>query len=804
MICSQATLGPGPARCAFWLCLALLGGTAAPGQSPLQRIVAQSLPAGSANTNASSSPASGETSALDLETRLASARAQLAEIVEGGATNAPAGISPQEIWTRRAGLHRLVLLYEQRLSSATALEKATSRRLETERESQTWMRFAEPPPYSVLLTDRLREEIQAERQKITSGETANASRGKLIEENRQQLNQAEENIRRLNEQMESEKDAAAMARLNWRRDLENLRSQVAVASVAVFDQQELVEKEQLTEGRVRLGLLQRQLVMADAGAKFTRADLDKVTNQLEIQGGQLEREIGDYQARQRAAQKALETAREELNLARERKAGDQEISRATELVSVRNTQLEAMETAIYVLRLMLESGSVERTMWELRFSAFESHSVSQLRESRRQLAAFNRRLNLWRDGASQELDAAWSQLQLQEKRFNDLPPDSAMALLQRERLTVLQERDRMLRRLARALEHLLKLTDRWDESLRDAERNLPFTGRMQSLFSDTQSLLSRLWTFEVFAVVDTVTVDGQKITGRRSITISKIVMALVILLVGYWITGLITAFLERVIVKRAKIEPNQASLIRRWLRALLVACLLVFSLVSVKIPLTIFAFAGGALAIGLGFGTQNVLKNFVSGLILLFERPFRVGDVLDVAGQKGTVTSIGLRASVLQLWDGTETLIPNSSLLENNVTNWTYSNRKVRFTVTVGAAYGADPRKVIKLLEEVADRHGLVEKDPKPLVLFTEFGDSALNFELRFWADVARANVAQVSSDLRLMIAGAFAEHGIVIAFPQRDVHLETGRPLRVQVVPAGEREGEHGAGAGHKPATLP
>ena len=278
--------------------------------------------------------------------------------------------------------------------------------------------------------------------------------------------------------------------------------------------------------------------------------------------------------------------------------------------------------------------------------------------------------------------------------------------------------------------------------------------------------------------------EGQKITGKRSVTLGKIVMAILILGLGIWITGLVSRVAEPIIIRRLKIEANQANLIRRWLRAFMVVCLVMFSLVSVKIPLTVFAFAGGALAIGLGFGMQTLLKNFVSGLILLFERPFRVGDVLDVGGQRGTVTEIGLRASVLQLWDGTETLIPNSSLLENNVTNWTYSNRKVRFSVTVGVAYGSDTRRVIQLLGEVAERHGVVEKDPKPQVLFTDFGESALTFELRFWVDVIKANAAQVGSDLRQMIAGAFAENGIVIAFPQRDLHLDTARPLAVEIVP--------------------
>jgi small-conductance mechanosensitive channel len=787
--------------------MALLGWTSVLGQTPLQRVVSPALPAASAETNAPSSPVSGEANVSDLESRLAAARAQLAEMLAGGMTNAPAGILPQEIWTRRAGLHRLVMLYEQRLSNSSALDKAKSRRAATERESEAWTRLAEPPPYSILLTDRLREEIQAEQQKIASGDTDRSSLGQLIEENRQALSQAEESIRQINEQLESEKDPVAVARLYWRRDLENLRSQVAAASVAVFDQQLSVGREALAESRLRLSLLQRQLIMADAGAKFTQADLEKVTGQIERQGGLVERELGEYQTRQRAAQQALETAREELRLAKDRKAAEQEISRATELVAVRGAQLEAMDSAVSALRLMLESCSVERTMWEFRYAAYESRSVSQLRDSGRRLAAFKRRLGLWHDSARQQMEAAASQFQLQETRFNELPSDSPANLLERERLTALRERDRMLRRLLRSLEQLMRITERWEESLRAAERKLPFTGRVQNLFSGTRSLLGQLWTFEVFTAEDTITVDGQKITGRRSVTIGKIAMALLILLVGYWITGLATVFLERIIVKRVKIEPNQANLIRRWLRAFLVACLLVFSLVSAKIPLTVFAFAGGALAIGLGFGTQNVLKNFVSGLILLFERPFRVGDVLDVGGQKGTVTSIGLRASVLQLWDGTETLIPNSSLLENNVTNWTYSNRRVRFTVSVGVAYGSDPRRVIQLLEEVAHRHGLVEKEPKPLVLFTEFGDSTLTFELRFWVDVFRANSAQVASDLRLMIAGSFSENGIAIDYPQRDIHLHSSRPLQVQVVAAGEPQAPQvpdGATVGQKPSNLP
>jgi len=332
-------------------------------------------------------------------------------------------------------------------------------------------------------------------------------------------------------------------------------------------------------------------------------------------------------------------------------------------------------------------------MWELRFAAHGSRTVQTLRDSWRRLGLFSQRLTLWQTYARQQVDASSSQIQLQETRLNSLAAQAELLALAGERLAALRARDQVLLRFARGVERVSRLTERWAEELRTTEGRLPIVGRVQTLFSGAGSFLQRFWTFEIFTAEDTITVDGQTISGKRSITIGKIVMAVLILVVGYWITGVLSKFIEPFVVKRLKIEPNQANLIRRWFRVLLVVGLVMFSLVSVKIPLTVFAFAGGALAIGLGFGMQTMLKNFVSGIILLFERPFRVGDVLDVGGQRGTVTSIGLRASVLQLWDGIETLIPNSSLLENNVSNWTYSDRKVRFLVSVGVAYGSDPRQ---------------------------------------------------------------------------------------------------------------
>ncbi len=526
-------------------------------------------------------------------------------------------------------------------------------------------------------------------------------------------------------------------------------------------------------------------MLADAGAQFTQADVNQVTARIEDDQKQFERELTSAEARLATALENLESARSEQRVIQTRPNGDPSGTLlAAEKVATRQTQFETAQAAIRTIRLTLECETVERAMWDLRFAAYGSNSVQTLNDSQKRLDNYSRRLDLWKDIQQKQLASFPSQIDLQETRMAALPLDSELLPLARERLAALQQRDQLLMRLVRRMEQLHRLTRRWTEEIQVAEGRLPFVGRLQNLFVGAGSLIGKVWTFELFTAEDTITVEGQTITGKRSITLGKILMAIAILSLGIWITGLIARIFEPIVIKRLKMDADQANLLRRWLRALMIVCLIVISLILVKIPITAFAFAGGALAIGLGFGMQTLLKNVVSGLIILFERPFRVGDVLDVGGQQGTISGVGLRASVLKLWDGTETLIPNSALLENNLTNWTYTDRNVRFAVTVAVAFGSDPRRVAEVLAETAERHGLVQADPKPQVLFTAFGESALIFELRFWMDVTKANAANVCSDLRLMLAASLAERGIVIARPQRDLHLHAKGPIEVSVVP--------------------
>jgi potassium efflux system protein len=188
-----------------------------------------------------------------------------------------------------------------------------------------------------------------------------------------------------------------------------------------------------------------------------------------------------------------------------------------------------------------------------------------------------------------------------------------------------------------------------------------------------------------------------------------------------------------------------------------------------------------ALSVGIGFGLQEIVANFISGLIILFERPIRVGDLVTVGGVDGSVTRIQIRATTITNWDRKEYLVPNKEFITGHLMNWTLSNPMNRVVIVVGIAYGSDTQKARETLLKVAHDQPFVLEDPAPVAAFDGFGDSSLNFVLRcFLANFD--NWVNNKTEIYMAIDKAFREAGITIAFPQRDVHFDTGRPLEVRI----------------------
>ena len=253
-------------------------------------------------------------------------------------------------------------------------------------------------------------------------------------------------------------------------------------------------------------------------------------------------------------------------------------------------------------------------------------------------------------------------------------------------------------------------------------------------------------------------------------------MLLMVPLVGLLGLILVRRF-GRLLLSRLTAMEHDRDLILLFQRIYFIAAYLALFLILLsllRIPLTAFAFISGAVAIGVGFGAQNIINNFISGWILMWERPIRIGDFLEIGDVKGTVETINTRSTRIRRVDGVHLLVPNSQLLENTVVNWTLIDRLARGLVRVGVAYGSPVRKVEELIYQAAKEHADVINDPAPVVFFEDFGDSALIFDLYFWINAfGEKDLRLIKSDLRFRINELFEENGIVIAFPQQDVHLD-------------------------------
>ena len=278
------------------------------------------------------------------------------------------------------------------------------------------------------------------------------------------------------------------------------------------------------------------------------------------------------------------------------------------------------------------------------------------------------------------------------------------------------------------------------------------------------------------------------VIDEHSVKVRQLMMALIVLVVGILLLKQGVRVFRKRVLPRTTLKPNEAVALTKILYYFGVLIVLLFSMRMINLPITAFAFVGGALAIGVGFGAQNLINNFISGFIIMAERPIRLGDLIEIEGNFARVEDIGPRCTRIRTGDNIHILVPNSSFLEKNIVNWTLSDQKVRAHVTVGVAYGSPVREVERLLVQAAKENEKVLPDPVPFVLFRDFGDNALIFFLYFWVSMETTlERLLLESNIRFRIDELFREAGIVIAFPQRNVHLDTSKPLQLRVVGPGD-----------------
>ncbi len=648
-----------------------------------------------------------------------------------------------------------------------------------------------PGPHPLSLVDSLREDAQTAAEKVKAAEAKLALLEGQLATWRPQLRDLEAQARLAEERASGSSDGADAALRAWARDLAQLRARTLGAGFATLDMRTEIAREELAERREALAFATRQSDEASGSVAFTREDLDGILARLDKEKAALQRDLAEAQARVTARREALRKAQADLAAAqaapwRPGESPDQaarnrlRAERAAELARVR---AENANLAADVARGLGDGLSGERAIWQSRFEFENGRDSAKYRETFERVDTLLKRLQPWRQFAQREVTLALGQLSEQEARAADavLVDDRVAA---RDLADAYRERAAIYERLLRAIDRQQASLERWKGEFDGLRSARPLWSYAQDAWHASRSVARQVWDYELFTAEDTLEVDGRKVTATRSVTVGKSIGAIVLLALGYIVVSWFVRRLERQLVTRFKADPNVARIARRWLHFILVAVLFVIALDVVKIPLTVFAFLGGALAIAFGFGAQNLMKNLMSGIMLLVERPLKIGDLVQIGETLGTVTNISIRSSTIRNADGIEILVPNSALVESNVTNWTHSSSEVRRSVKVSVAYGSDTRKVSDTLLAQADRHGQVLKQPPPRVIFEDFGADGLAFALEYWIDYAKGvDGRQIASDLRFMTEKALAEAGISIPFPQRDLRIDAARPLQVEVV---------------------
>lgn len=706
-----------------------------------------------------------------IEADLAAAGAELRAVREKIATAEAEGDKvPQSLRRTEDALQKRELLLQQQQAAAeravqfVQAKAGVDAKLAALREDGP----AEDRPFSLMLLDQLRDSLKGQSAEVAALSLTTQSSQDNLEEAKTDLAGRESARRQAKESAQSNKDPAETAKLAAAHQQARTESEFAAATLRLRELEHRNEQTALDTSRLRETFLAEKIAMVAPEVRFTKDDLTTSLAGVDEREFELKRSLDSAKLNLNYLETQWQNARQRLEQGPE----DDPVLAAE--VAARRLARQSRQWEITVLTKRLERLDGLRQAWRRRFDLArrspdagriaewgaeaeaaieqldrdERVQRSRLEEARRDHAAIGQQIEE-AEGATPEM-LRWLYAQQREARG----------------LTKVYEEEQASLEAARGL-HGKLLAETQSGHVRIGDRLVAVWGAVMSV-----------WRFELASVDD------------RPITVGKILAGLVLLVIGVWLSRVISGLIGRRLLRRFGLNESAASALQTVVFYVLVLSFAVFALHLVSVPLGVFTVLGGALAIGIGFGSQNVMNNFISGLIILAERPIKIHDLVQIGDLYGTIQRIGARSTQVRTSSNIDIIVPNSSFLEQNVINWTLADNRVRTKVVVGVNYGSPTDLVSKLMYRAASEHGKVLKSPEPVVLFTDFGDNALVFEVHFWIHMrSQFERLTIESDLRFRIDGMCREAGVGIAFPQRDIHLDTVKPLEVRVIPQ-----DHGA----------
>ncbi len=673
------------------------------------------------------------------------------------------GVSVEDIEKRLLDLRELKSSYERLLTSLSALDKIEKDKLSIEERYENYRTkgMAEKPSYTLTLLDSVHEELStAERNRKNTGLTVELLRKEIVEHN-DRLKAVEKELRH-NEEKLASTEGREQKQAHWKVDASTilLRHFTALVQAKKNEIQKYELEQDLTT--LQIALLKEQTAVIKANVAYDDNDLKHQLASIQQKKDDLQKENQRLRTEQEVIERKWLKAQQDI----ERAPMENQTAIAEAYLKSRNEWRKTYQVALELNEKASLLMDRQMIVWQKRYALVNGDApTGNLKELLEEI--------------EKDIESLGQTLQIQQNYLVNLQTQmsSIESRLEAEGVTAPIQRhfsdqlNAIRKQLERRLEYqsiILAVEQVERRLLSEIETSL---GQLtvRDHLTDIKEEFVDFWNIEIWAV------DNQPVTLR------KVAMALIILMVGMIVAKFILALVRTRFLLKSQFKETTASAVHKILSysAYLLVCL--FALRMVNIPLTAFAFLGGAVAIGIGFGAQNLINNFISGFIILGERPINIGDLIEVDGVLGMVEEIGARCTRVRTGENIHILVPNSAFLEKNITNWTLSDKKIRTNIVVGVSYGSPVHTVREKLIQAVKQVQRILNRPEPFVLFSEFGDNALIFHVYFWVQINRViERRQIESDVRFKIDELFAQEGLVIAFPQRDVHLDTLSPLKV------------------------
>ncbi len=695
-----------------------------------------------------------------VKQRLAEAKSLLSRAKESEDQPASAIVRQVEL------LDRLELTLAQVASAEADVQTATTNRDEAQTLLEEFLLqgLSASEASSFLLLDSSRDQIDDAKQRLRRLKERERLAVQELEKARTEYEELEKARRIAKDALDANDGDAKRISLNQKHAVATLEAEIAEATVrrrvAELKSARLAREAQSHY----LKLLEEKVQVLTANARFDQSELNSLIQVLEQQAEKISNRLSEANAnntrRKYFEEQWMRTQRE-----LDSPTGDKDILHEELLAyQLGRSNLDEHEE---ILKSALHRLKDSQEVWKRRQQLFAERPERRL-------------ISTWEEENEKSLSHLASEQRTAKGKLDDLRNQLKATTKQLSEAEEGSEKANWLAQQVSALEGLISTQE---ENLQSIESALELQSKLarqlqtDSLTETAREQLSEFWDkLEDFW-------NAELGAFEQPLTVQKVVKALLLFFVGFLIARVISRWLGKYLLGRMEIDASGAATVQSLSFYLLIVLFTLLALSVVRVPLTAFTVLGGAVALGIGFGSQNIINNFISGLILHAERPVKIGDLIQIGDLYGNVEHIGARSTRIRTGDNLEIIVPNSKFLQDNVVNFTLSSDKMRTHVTVGVAYGSPVIEVTQLLKRAVVETGRASKEPPPIVLFQNFGDNALEFEVHFWVRMrTMMDRRQIESAVRYQIVQLFAESGITVAFPQRDVHLNTTSPLFVQL----------------------